>query len=194
MNPFEELRLLRARIAELERQQTTNLPTSPSAGFDLMAQNAKRRRIEGVNEEHEESMALRAELEHQKLALQTKLEKYQKQQQQSREDHEKLSNVYKNLMEEMKEQQKMDALRQQQHQKETNEKIDWLNEDKQKLVSIDQFSVVQTTISDLEPKQKNDQEELLRKMNESLKSAQAMVVAKLVQQNMELQTKSNGEF
>ncbi|KAI3418343.1 hypothetical protein GPALN_009664 [Globodera pallida] len=42
MNPTN---LLRERIAT-ERQQTMNLPTSSSAGFDLVAQNAKRRRIE----------------------------------------------------------------------------------------------------------------------------------------------------
>ncbi|KAI3416493.1 hypothetical protein GPALN_006033 [Globodera pallida] len=216
MNPSEELRLLRARIAQLEhQQQTINSTTSSSAGFDLMAQNAaKRRRIEGVNEEHEElvgkkleqmeewkritkleleNKALRAELEHQKLliahnALQTKMEEYQKEQQQSREHYKKLSNAYKNLMEEMKEQRKLDALRQQQHQKETNDKIDWLNEDQQKLISIDQFFRVQTTISDLEQKQKEDQEELLRKMIESLKSMQAMVVAELGQQNIKLQS------
>uniref|UniRef100_A0A914GZ73 B30.2/SPRY domain-containing protein n=1 Tax=Globodera rostochiensis TaxID=31243 RepID=A0A914GZ73_GLORO len=212
--PFsEEVRVLRAKIAQLERQQTINSPTSSSGGFNLAPQNAKRRRIEEV-EEHEElvgrmreqmeewkritkleleNKALRTELEHQKLliahnALQTKLEQHQNKQQQSREDHEKLLNAQKNLMEEMKEQRKMDTLRQQQRQKETNDKIDWLNEDQQKLVSIDQFSRVQTTISDLEHKQKDDQEEFLRKMIESLKSVQAMVVADLGRLNMELQS------
>uniref|UniRef100_A0A914IDZ0 Centrosomal protein of 162 kDa n=1 Tax=Globodera rostochiensis TaxID=31243 RepID=A0A914IDZ0_GLORO len=132
MNSSEELRLLRAKIAQLERQQKMNLPTSSSAGFDLVPPNAKRRRTEGVTE-HEELKTLRAELEHQKLliahdALQTKMKQYQNKQQQSREEHEKLLNAHKNLMEEMKEQQKMDTLRQQQHQKETNDKIDWLRE------------------------------------------------------------------
>uniref|UniRef100_A0A914H945 B30.2/SPRY domain-containing protein n=1 Tax=Globodera rostochiensis TaxID=31243 RepID=A0A914H945_GLORO len=37
--PSAEERLLRDRSAELERQQTINSPTSPSAGFDLVAQN-----------------------------------------------------------------------------------------------------------------------------------------------------------
>uniref|UniRef100_A0A914HTZ0 B30.2/SPRY domain-containing protein n=1 Tax=Globodera rostochiensis TaxID=31243 RepID=A0A914HTZ0_GLORO len=207
MNPSEELVLLRARIAQLERQQTINSPASSSAGFNLVPQNAKRRRIEEGENTKElvgrmreqleewkritklelENKALRAELEHQKLliahnTLQTKVEQYQDKQQQSREDYEKLLNAHKKLMKEMKEQQKMDALRQQQHQKETNDKIDWLNEDQQKLVSIDQFSQVQTRISDLEHKQKDDQEE------ESLKSVQAMVVAELKQQNIKLQS------
>uniref|UniRef100_A0A183CLJ7 Viral a-type inclusion protein n=1 Tax=Globodera pallida TaxID=36090 RepID=A0A183CLJ7_GLOPA len=43
LDPSEELRLLRARIAQLERQQTINSSTS-SASFDFPAQNAKRRR------------------------------------------------------------------------------------------------------------------------------------------------------
>uniref|UniRef100_A0A914HN63 B30.2/SPRY domain-containing protein n=1 Tax=Globodera rostochiensis TaxID=31243 RepID=A0A914HN63_GLORO len=38
LEPSEELRLLRARIGELERQQSNNSPTS-SASFDLLAQN-----------------------------------------------------------------------------------------------------------------------------------------------------------
>uniref|UniRef100_A0A914HIP2 Uncharacterized protein n=2 Tax=Globodera rostochiensis TaxID=31243 RepID=A0A914HIP2_GLORO len=35
----EEVRLLRARIAQLEHPQTTNLPASSSAAFNLVAQN-----------------------------------------------------------------------------------------------------------------------------------------------------------
>uniref|UniRef100_A0A183CGX3 Uncharacterized protein n=1 Tax=Globodera pallida TaxID=36090 RepID=A0A183CGX3_GLOPA len=92
-DPSEELRLLRARIAKLERQQSINSPASSSAGFDLVAKNGKRRRIEGdeggsketneyelVSKQLEqmeewkrvtklelENMALRAELAQQKL-------------------------------------------------------------------------------------------------------------------------------
>uniref|UniRef100_A0A914HTM5 B30.2/SPRY domain-containing protein n=1 Tax=Globodera rostochiensis TaxID=31243 RepID=A0A914HTM5_GLORO len=98
MDPSEELRLLRARIAKLERQQTMNSSTSSSAGFDLLEQNGKRRRIEeGIEQMEEwkrvaklelENKALRAELEHQKLViahnvLQTKMEEYQNKQQQT---------------------------------------------------------------------------------------------------------------
>uniref|UniRef100_A0A914I6E8 B30.2/SPRY domain-containing protein n=1 Tax=Globodera rostochiensis TaxID=31243 RepID=A0A914I6E8_GLORO len=96
LDPSEEKRLLLARIAELDRQQTTNSPTS-SASVDLVAR--KRRRIETSEsfakqlEQMEEwkrvakleleNKTLRAELEHQKLLenqqpLQTKMEQYQK--------------------------------------------------------------------------------------------------------------------
>ncbi|KAI3418143.1 hypothetical protein GPALN_010359 [Globodera pallida] len=286
----EELSLLRERIAQLERQQTINLSISSSAGLDLVAQNAKRRRIEeGENtkellgkklEQMEEwkritkleleNKALRAELEHQKLliahnALQTKLEEYQNKQQQTidalteqlkegakcvesekvermeleltkmnrkfeelannskdaieeklvkehkalqtkmeehqnkqqqtidalteklavsadqfslkHQEHEELLNGHQNLMEEMN-------LKQQQHQKETNDKIGWLNEDQQQKISAVNFSQV---IGGLEHKQQNDQK-VLRKMDESLKSVKAMVVAKLGQQNIKLQS------
>ncbi|KAI3415276.1 hypothetical protein GPALN_004891 [Globodera pallida] len=39
LDPSKELRLLRARIAQLEHQQTMSSSTSSSAGFDLVAQN-----------------------------------------------------------------------------------------------------------------------------------------------------------
>uniref|UniRef100_A0A183C076 B30.2/SPRY domain-containing protein n=1 Tax=Globodera pallida TaxID=36090 RepID=A0A183C076_GLOPA len=84
-----------------------------------------------------------AELEHQQLvkehkALHIKMEQYQNKQQQSQKENEKLLNTHKNLMEEMN-------LKQRQHQKETNDKIGWLNEDQQKIsVSIDQLSLLQS--------------------------------------------------
>uniref|UniRef100_A0A183BVG9 B30.2/SPRY domain-containing protein n=1 Tax=Globodera pallida TaxID=36090 RepID=A0A183BVG9_GLOPA len=190
--PSEEVRLLRARIAQLERQQPMNSPTSSSAGFDLVAQNGKRRRteeneaVQGGNEQTKklgskmleeleewkrvaklelENKALRAELEHQKLvenhkALQTKMEEYQHKQQQTidalteklmvcinqfsskHQEHEELLNAHQKLMEEMKEQRERAVLEQQQHQKEINNKIGWLNDDQR--VSIDQFSLMQS--------------------------------------------------
>uniref|UniRef100_A0A914HBM4 B30.2/SPRY domain-containing protein n=1 Tax=Globodera rostochiensis TaxID=31243 RepID=A0A914HBM4_GLORO len=66
------------------------------------------------------------------------------------QEHEELLNAHKNLME---------------------EKIGWLNKDQE--LCADQFSKM---INGLGHKQKSDQEEFLRKMDESLNSVQAMVV------------------
>uniref|UniRef100_A0A183CI33 B30.2/SPRY domain-containing protein n=1 Tax=Globodera pallida TaxID=36090 RepID=A0A183CI33_GLOPA len=129
LEPSEELRLLRAKIAELERQQSINSPT-------LCRENLKKMELELMKVKEEiknaklehENKELRAELAHQKLliahmALQTKMEEYQNKQQRTIDDlteklkvsidqfslkHqrelEKLSNAHKKLMEEMKEQ------------------------------------------------------------------------------------------
>uniref|UniRef100_A0A183C891 B30.2/SPRY domain-containing protein n=1 Tax=Globodera pallida TaxID=36090 RepID=A0A183C891_GLOPA len=155
----EYFSLLQEKVEELEHKQKAD-------------QNEHHAKIDKMIE-----AKAAAEFEHQKLvlehkALHTKMELYQKEQQQTidalteklkvsigqfslkHREHEKLLNAHKNLMEEMKEERKMDALRQQQNQKETNDKIGWLNEDQQKLCA-------------------------LLKMNESLNSVQAMVVAEL---------------
>uniref|UniRef100_A0A914IGA4 B30.2/SPRY domain-containing protein n=1 Tax=Globodera rostochiensis TaxID=31243 RepID=A0A914IGA4_GLORO len=67
LDPSEELRLLRARIAQLERQQSINSSTSSSAGFDLVAQNGKRRRIEEAEGGNEETKELQCNEHEEKL-------------------------------------------------------------------------------------------------------------------------------
>uniref|UniRef100_A0A914HNZ7 Uncharacterized protein n=1 Tax=Globodera rostochiensis TaxID=31243 RepID=A0A914HNZ7_GLORO len=188
------MRLLRARIAELERQQTINSPASCRENLKKMELELMKVKEEMKNAKLEhENKELRAELAHQKLlnahmVLQTKMEEYQNKQQQNiddlteklkvsidqfslknQEELEKLSNVHKKQMEEMKEQQKMDAWKQ---QKETNDKIDSLKKDHQ-----EQFA---NMIRKMEQKQNDAQEELECKMDDSV--IQAMVVAKLGEQ------------
>uniref|UniRef100_A0A914HTW6 Uncharacterized protein n=1 Tax=Globodera rostochiensis TaxID=31243 RepID=A0A914HTW6_GLORO len=68
--------------------------------------------------------------------------------------------------------------KQQQNIDEMKEKIGSLNKDQE--LCVDKFSKM---IGGLEQKQKNDQEELLRKMDESLKSVQANKGAQIEQQN-----------
>uniref|UniRef100_A0A183BU52 Uncharacterized protein n=1 Tax=Globodera pallida TaxID=36090 RepID=A0A183BU52_GLOPA len=175
LDPSEELRLLRARIAQLERQQSINSPTS-SATFDLLAQNENDAAdtLYGQNDENGHNDKSKAEkldqleekIKQIELELKgikqlkgeqiAKMEECQNKQQQTiinafteklkvstdqfsfkHQEHEKLLNAHKNLMEEMN-------LKQQQHQKEINEKIDWLNKDQEQCVSIDQFLLMQS--------------------------------------------------
>uniref|UniRef100_A0A183CLV1 Uncharacterized protein n=1 Tax=Globodera pallida TaxID=36090 RepID=A0A183CLV1_GLOPA len=213
-DPSAKQHLLRERIAKLERyhENTKKMELIEMENTKLELENKALR----AELEHQKLLiahnALQTKMDKYQEELQQKMEQYQKEQQQNidaltkaqkgnvehfsllRAKIDELERKQKtdqkehrakideeNLMEEMK-------FKQQQHQKEINDKIGWLNEDQQKFVSIDQFSRVQTAIGDLEQKQKDDQEEVLRKMDESLKSVQSMVVSELRQQNMELQS------
>uniref|UniRef100_A0A914HPS6 B30.2/SPRY domain-containing protein n=1 Tax=Globodera rostochiensis TaxID=31243 RepID=A0A914HPS6_GLORO len=189
LEPFEEMRLLLARIAELKRQM--NSPTSSSVELVAQNENEKRPRalscfmmlimyrswrrdfvwrrkncIRQMRKSTEESFDKKLEEQMEEVKRVAKLENKA-----LRAEHEELSTAHKNLKEEMKEQQKMDALKQ---QKETNDKIDSLKKDQQ-----EQFA---NMIRGMEQKQKNEQEALQRNI-------QAMVVAELEKcQNKQQQT------
>uniref|UniRef100_A0A183BRG4 B30.2/SPRY domain-containing protein n=1 Tax=Globodera pallida TaxID=36090 RepID=A0A183BRG4_GLOPA len=171
LEPSEELRLLRARIAELEGQQTIN------AGFVLVAQNRKRQRIEGGHEDMKELVGKKlkqmeervVKLELENKALRAELKEYPNQQQQSID----------NLTEKLKVSIDQILLKQKTDQTQTNDKIDWLNKDQEQCEK--KFLEM---IRGMEQKQKDGQEELERKMDESLKSVQAMVDAELEKQKL----------
>uniref|UniRef100_A0A183BZ45 Uncharacterized protein n=1 Tax=Globodera pallida TaxID=36090 RepID=A0A183BZ45_GLOPA len=221
LEPFEEMRLLLARIAELDRQM--NSSTSSSASFDLVAQNKKEKhrllvrlaQLEGqqtmnlptssdgfdfltydVNhvsllatglylakeELHQTNEKLKSTKESFDKKLEEQMEevkrvaKLELENKALRAEHEELSTAHKNLMEEIKEQRKMDTLKQQKDQKEINDKIDSLIKDQQEQCANNLLEMIRG----MEQKQK---EELQRKMDESLKYGQAIVVAELEEQN-----------
>ncbi|KAI3418658.1 hypothetical protein GPALN_007766 [Globodera pallida] len=166
----EQLRLLHERIAQLELQQSINASTSENAGFVLVAQKRKRRRIEGGHEHTEEFVGKKfeqmeervAKLELENKVLRAELEKCQNKQQQTIDD---LTQKLKVSIEQL-------SLKQQTDQKETNDKIDWLNKDQEQCEN--KFSEM---IRGMEQKQKDGQKELQRNI-------QVMVVAELEEQKV----------
>ncbi|KAI3418235.1 hypothetical protein GPALN_010452 [Globodera pallida] len=100
LDPSEEKRLLLARIAELDHQQTTNSPTS-SASCDLVATKAKRRRIEGDEAVQEGDEAVQGGMESH-MALLTKMEEYQKQLQQTIDKSAEMKQLNKKLQSDQK--------------------------------------------------------------------------------------------
>uniref|UniRef100_A0A183CCI6 B30.2/SPRY domain-containing protein n=1 Tax=Globodera pallida TaxID=36090 RepID=A0A183CCI6_GLOPA len=158
LDPFEEMRLLLARIAELDRQETTNSPTSSSASFDLVAQNENEKR---------RLLARLAQLEGQQtLNLPTSSDGVELLYD---ADHVTLLATRLRLAKEELDQTKEEL-------KNTEELVDKQHEEQ-----MEEFGLEIKELRAELAHQKQLKEQLERKMDESLKSVQAMVVADLQQ-------------
>ncbi|KAI3408116.1 Ran-binding protein 9 [Globodera pallida] len=129
MDPSEEKRLLRARLAQLERQQTMNSRTSSSASFDLVAQNENdeadtlhRQNDDKEPNNDKESTADQQEADQLKKQQQhnidesAKMEEFQKQQQHNIDESAKMEEFQKQQQHNIDESAKMEEFqKQQQH-------------------------------------------------------------------------------
>uniref|UniRef100_A0A914HPN6 Viral A-type inclusion protein n=1 Tax=Globodera rostochiensis TaxID=31243 RepID=A0A914HPN6_GLORO len=148
LEPSEELRLLRARIGELERQQSNNSPTS-SASFDLLAQNENdvADTLNGQNDEiwptnDKESTA------DQQGEEQKKCDRFEDELHQMKEELKNTKESFDKKFEQIETLQK----KMEEYQNKQQQTIDDLTEKLK--VSIDQFSLMQS-----------DQKALLQRLN-----------------------------
>uniref|UniRef100_A0A914HRC2 B30.2/SPRY domain-containing protein n=1 Tax=Globodera rostochiensis TaxID=31243 RepID=A0A914HRC2_GLORO len=168
MEPSEEMRLLRARIAELERRQTLSSPTSSgTSSFDFVThgndmneadnletenENDENNNVDGssaAGQHHQDDGGLANPNELASQANVAELEQEQQQQEPIDLTHRQHKNQNE-LCAQIVELRKLVAE---------------LSVAQKETVSVEQFSQVQAKLDELEQTQKNDQMEFNRKMN-----------------------------
>uniref|UniRef100_A0A183CG89 B30.2/SPRY domain-containing protein n=1 Tax=Globodera pallida TaxID=36090 RepID=A0A183CG89_GLOPA len=181
LEPSEQVQILLARIAQLERQQTMNSPTFSSASFDLVAQNENdvADTLHGQNDDIEltnndkESTADQPEQDQKKsdqlkkqqqhnIDESAKMEAFQKQQQHNIDESAKIEEFQKQQQHNIDESAKMEAFQKQQ-QLNIDESVKMEAFQKQQQLNIDESAKMEQLNTDY---LQSDQKALLQKQQQ----------------------------